>query len=214
MRRFGIEAAEDAADFGELVHQLPLVLQAARGVDDQDVDPFGRRAFDRIEHDPCRIAAFGAGDDRYADPVRPHLQLANGGSTECVAGREHDTIILFEEKMCELCNGRRLARAVDADNQNDLRPGERVDVERFRHGRKNCRDLILDNLPDTFGVYSFFEASGGNLFTDLRGHCRPQVRRDQRVFNFIQIPGVQFRLGHQTGDIVGQLARSLFEAAE
>jgi hypothetical protein len=38
VRRFGIEAAEHAADLGELVHQVRLVLEAPGGVDDQRVD--------------------------------------------------------------------------------------------------------------------------------------------------------------------------------
>ena len=39
MRRFGVEAAEHAADLGQLLHQMGLVLQAPGGVDDQRVDP-------------------------------------------------------------------------------------------------------------------------------------------------------------------------------
>ena len=39
VRRFGVEAAEHAADLGKLFHQMGLVLEAAGGVDDQRVDP-------------------------------------------------------------------------------------------------------------------------------------------------------------------------------
>ena len=63
MRCLGIEAAEDAADLGQLVHQFALVLQAAGSVDDQRVDALIGRRLDRIEHDRGRIAAFGPLDD-------------------------------------------------------------------------------------------------------------------------------------------------------
>jgi hypothetical protein len=59
MRCLRIEAAQNAADFGQFVHQLALVLQPSCGVDDQDIDAFGGRALYRIEHDACGIAAFG-----------------------------------------------------------------------------------------------------------------------------------------------------------
>ncbi len=38
VRRFGIEPAEHAADLGQFVHQMGLVLQAPGSVDDQHVD--------------------------------------------------------------------------------------------------------------------------------------------------------------------------------
>ena len=38
VRRLGVEAAEHAADLGQFVHQMGLVLQAPGGVDDQRVD--------------------------------------------------------------------------------------------------------------------------------------------------------------------------------
>ena len=43
VRRFRVQPAEHAADLGELVHQVRLVLEAAGGVDDQRVDA-GRRS--------------------------------------------------------------------------------------------------------------------------------------------------------------------------
>ena len=41
MRRRRIELADDAHDLGELVHQVGLVVQAARGVDQQHVAALG-----------------------------------------------------------------------------------------------------------------------------------------------------------------------------
>ena len=40
-------------------------------------------------------------------------------------GGEHHAIILFQKQMCQLCDGRGLARAVDADHQDDVWAGKR-----------------------------------------------------------------------------------------
>src|SRR3546814_13322185 len=72
VRRLGIEAAEHAADLGQLVHQLALVLQASGGVDDQRVDALIGRGLDRVEHDRSRIPALGALDAGDTEPVGPY----------------------------------------------------------------------------------------------------------------------------------------------
>jgi hypothetical protein len=51
VRRLGVEAAQHAADLGQLVHQFALVVQAPGGVDDQHVGALVGRRLDRVEHD-------------------------------------------------------------------------------------------------------------------------------------------------------------------
>src|SRR3546814_4024026 len=46
VRRRRVQAAEDALDLGQLVHQLAPVLKPAGSVDDQHVDAGGGRLFD------------------------------------------------------------------------------------------------------------------------------------------------------------------------
>jgi hypothetical protein len=52
-----VEAAEHAADLGELVHQPGLVLKAAGGVDDQHVGAAGGALLDAFEHQAGGVAA-------------------------------------------------------------------------------------------------------------------------------------------------------------
>ena len=120
MRRFGVEAAEHAADLRQLFHQVRLVLQPPGGVDDQHVLAGRGRLLDAVEHDSGRVAAFLARDDRRADAVAPDLQLLDRGGAEGVAGGEQDAVILLLQPMAELADGRRLARAVDADHEDDV----------------------------------------------------------------------------------------------
>ena len=95
VRRFGVEAAEHAADLGQLVHQMRLVLEPPGGVDDQRVDAGRGRLLDPVEDDPGGVAAFLAGDHRRADAVAPDLQLLDRRGAERVAGGEQDAIILL-----------------------------------------------------------------------------------------------------------------------
>ncbi len=76
---------------------------------------------DAVEDDPGGVAAFLAGDDRRADAVAPDLQLLDRGGAEGVAGGKQDAIILLLEPMAELADRGRLAGAVDADHQDDVR---------------------------------------------------------------------------------------------
>ena len=124
VRRFGVEAAEHAADLRQLLHQMRLVLEAAGGVDDQHVLAGRGRLLDAVEDDSGGVAAFLAGDDRRADAVAPDLQLLDRGGAEGVAGGEQDAIILLLQPMAELADGGRLAGAVDADHQDDVRAGK------------------------------------------------------------------------------------------
>ena len=142
VRRFGVEAAEDAADLGQFVHQVGFVLQPPGGVDDQHVLAGRGRLLDAVEHDPGGIAAFLAGDDRRADAVAPDLQLLDRGGAEGVAGGEQHAIILLLQPMAELADGGRLARAVDADHQDHVRTREARDFQWLGDRREDLFDLF------------------------------------------------------------------------
>src|SRR5205085_12261206 len=94
------------------------------GVDYERVDALRGALLDAVEHHRRAVAALGSGDDGHPDPVRPDLELADRRGSEGVAGGEEDSIILLEQPMGELGDGGGLAGAVDADDQDHLRPGE------------------------------------------------------------------------------------------
>src|SRR3546814_15326594 len=52
-----VQPAQHAADLRQFVHQLGLVLEAARRVHDQNVDAGGGRLLDGVDHDASRVAA-------------------------------------------------------------------------------------------------------------------------------------------------------------
>ena len=121
MRRRRIELADDAHDLGELVHQVGLVVQAARRVDQQHVAAFGLGALQRLVGETRGIGAGVLGDHRHAGAIAPHFQLLDGGGAEGIARRQHDLAALALVEVGELGDGRGLAAAVDADHQHDMR---------------------------------------------------------------------------------------------
>ena len=74
---------------------------------------------DRVEGDAGRVAALGATDHLDADPLAPGRELLDGGGAERVGRAEHDVLVLGDQDPGELADGRGLAGAVDADDQDD-----------------------------------------------------------------------------------------------
>src|ERR1700738_4914299 len=73
MRRRRIDLLDDANDFFKLVHQFGLVLQAARGVDQEHVELSFPRRSQCVEGKARGIRALRAGDDRRFGALAPDL---------------------------------------------------------------------------------------------------------------------------------------------
>ena len=97
-------------------------MQTPRRINDQDVDAARPCRLDRIEGDGCRIGTFLVANDRNPRAIAPNLQLIDGGSAEGVGGSEHDGLALLLVVGGKLADRRRLANAVDADDEKHRRP--------------------------------------------------------------------------------------------
>ncbi len=214
MRCRRIKPTQNPPDFGELVHQLTLVLQTTGGIDDQHVDALCCCPFDRVKYHTRRIAAFGSGNNGDTDPFRPDLQLPDGGRAKGVTRRQHDAVILLEEQMRHFGDGCGLARSIHADDEDNLRSGKGVDIERGSDGCEHGGNLVFDNLAHAFFVDAFVEASGGNLLADMACHCRAEVGGNQRVLKVVERFAVELGFGDEARDILGKLARGFLETAE
>src|SRR5262245_61083526 len=120
VRRGVVDLLQDANDLGELGHEVRLVLQASRSVDQEHVDAFSPRPLECLEGDPGGIGAHRLRHHLGGDPFAPDFELIDRGGAERVGGREHDLEALALELVRELGRGRGLAGAVDADNEKHL----------------------------------------------------------------------------------------------
>src|SRR6476469_4638653 len=114
---------DDALDLAELVHEADLVVEAAGGVDDDDVDLLLDTGFDGVEGDGRRVGAVLVGPHGGdPDTGAPRLELVGRRSAEGVGRTEDDLAVLGHEDAGELADGRRLAGAVDAHDEDDGGP--------------------------------------------------------------------------------------------
>ena len=110
---------DDAADLGKFAHEIVLRVQAAGGVDDEDVDVAADGGIAGIEGDGGGVGAHLMLDDLHVDSLGPDGELFDGSGAEGVAGGDHDGLALGLEILAELGDGSGFAGAVDAGDQDD-----------------------------------------------------------------------------------------------
>ena len=65
-------------------------MDAARGVDEEDVALLGLERLGGVEDDGGRVGPVGALDDGNAEPLAPERELFLGRGPEGIGGGEHD----------------------------------------------------------------------------------------------------------------------------
>ena len=100
-------------------------MQPTRRVGDDHVRAAGDRRIECVVDDGAGIGAGGVGDDRDAGPIGPDPELVDRGRPERVRGGEDDRMPLADVARGELADGRGLAGAVDADDEQDGRAAVR-----------------------------------------------------------------------------------------
>ena len=96
------------------------------------------------------IAALLALDDLAAEPLAPDGQLLDGRGPEGVAGGHHHLLAVVLEALGQLGDRGRLARAVDAGDHDDGRPGG-VEANAGLVGEQLLLELLLDERLDVAG---------------------------------------------------------------
>ena len=146
VRRALDPACDDAADLGELLHQVALRVEPSGRVDDHDVASRAPARLDRVERDGRRVGAARAADELGAGALGPDLELLLRRGAERVRGADEDAPAVLRELARELADRRRLAGAVDADDEDDGGPP--------RGGRKRRRlaeerlDLVGERVAE------------------------------------------------------------------
>jgi hypothetical protein len=186
--------------------------QAARGIDNQHVDALGRRLFDAVEHDPGRVAAFLAGDHRSIDALAPDPELLDRGGAERIAGGEQHAIILFLQPMPELADRRRLARAIDADDEDHVGPRKTPHLQRLGD---RCEDLFYlfgENRAEAAFVEALEPLLRDRLADPARS-LRAKVGGNQRLLDVVERSGIESSPAGETGQVVGDPIGGFLEAA-
>ena len=122
VRRIGHELLHHALNLRKLVHEAFLVVQTARSIDEDDVGSAGNCAVQRIEGHAGWVAAHLLLHDRYPYPFGPDAYLLDSSGAERISCSKHDLQASLFELIGELADSGRLAHAVHADDEDDIRP--------------------------------------------------------------------------------------------
>ena len=112
----------------------------------------------RVEDDGAGVGALLVRDDVGADDLAPGLELLDGGGAERVGGGDDDLLAVLAVGLRELGDARRLAGAVDADDEDDGgRPSRRrvllaPDAALLAAGLEDADQLFLEEIADRVGV--------------------------------------------------------------
>ena len=143
VRRALEPALDHAPHLGELLHQVRLRVQAAGGVDDHDV-PAPRASAPRSRRRRRRRGRRRAGAPTKSAPARSAQisSCSSAAARNVSAGAEDDGAAVLAQLLRELADRRRLARAVDADDEDHGRPRAE------RRASRGCAEQRLDLLGE------------------------------------------------------------------
>ncbi len=150
-----------------------------------DVEAFVRCAFDAFEDHRRWIGTFFAAHQRRADAIGPDLQLLGGRGAEGVARDEQDLFPVGDQLRGELADGRGLAAAVDADDQQHERLGA-VERQRRRIEREDLSAALAQESPDRVGVFQVLARErGADLLEQALAGAHADVGGQQDLFDLV-----------------------------
>lgn len=112
--------------------------------------------------------------DVAADSFGPDAKLLDGGSSECIASAEEDTVSFSGEAVGEFRDGSRFAGAVDADDQDDRRAGGGVSEGRL-FASESISQFIANDLEGLFHIDPAAAELRVDRIPDFRGHPIPHI---------------------------------------
>ena len=195
-----VDLLHHADDLLELAHELGPVLQSPGRVHQHNVGVKLAGAGQRVEGEPGRVGALLALDEGGKRAPRPDAQLLDRGGAEGVARGEHDRLPLGPELGRELADGRRLAGAVDADDEDDERALARIDHERASDRGERALDFGREDALDFVGTDPLIVAPAGERLANAGRRAKPKVGLDQNVLEIVEGSGVELALGEDVGD--------------
>ena len=156
----------------ELLHEVPVAVEPAGGVDDDHVGADLLAMGEGTESDGGRVRFGLPADEIGSDPIGPRLELLGCPGPERVGRPENDPLAFRGQSMRQLGNGRCLAGPVDPHDDHECRRAvgperpvptrEQIDQfvpEGVVGGGRVCRAASPDPLDD----------GGGGGYPDIAG---------------------------------------------
>ena len=166
-------------------------MQAARRVDDGDV----AQVVDRVANAPLRnfdgvFAVHAFAVHAHVDLAAERFQLVGRSGTVHVARHEQRIVAFVFQQICQLRSSRRLARALQAHEHDDVRVLGRRKLQTRVLGTEQHRELVEHDLHDVLRWRERFQNIGFHA-----SRARP---RDERLHHLEADVGLEQRHAHTT----------------
>ena len=183
-------------------------MQPAGRIDDGDVEAARLRRAHAVENDRGRIRAFRAANHRTAAALGPDDELFGRGGSERVGRNQQHALSFLVQARCELTDRRRLAAAVDADDQHHGR--HRLQIQLRTGQREKPLDIFAEARDDLIArLPIFLFCDGLQSGDDLRSRRHAEIGDDEHIFEFVPKLGRQGPLrGTQSRDGRKDFARA------
>ena len=114
--------------------------------------------------------------------------------------------------MAELADRRRLARAVDADHQDDVRTGKTPDFQRLGDRSEDLFDLLGEDRAKA-PLVEPLELLLRDCLADPVRRLGPEIGRDQCLLDVVERRGIERGAAGEAGEIVGDPLGGLLKPA-
>jgi hypothetical protein len=212
VRRRLVDFLDHADDLAQLIHEIGPILEPPRGVDDQQIHtPF--LGFDQgVIGETRRIGARRPRHYRAPHALAPEFQLADAGGAERIARGKHHRRAGVRVKLGELTDGRRLAGAVDAANQQNVRFLGGIDLEGTGDGFKDTGDILGQGLAYLHRGHFAPEPGFREVRAEPRRRLDAEIGRDQKLLDLLDGVVVEAPAGDDRRNPLAQPRRRTAEA--
>ena len=191
MRRIGYYLLHHILDLGKLVHQVDLIMQATRRIDQHHIRIIGFCALQGIKGHTGGVGALLLFDNRHTYAFAPNTQLLHRSGTESIGSAEIDFFARSLVLMCKFTDGSGLTHSIDTHYHNHIRFAWQGVIEiGYLHivvlSQQGCH-LFYEYLIE-FGSTEIFISLHTLLhsFDDTQGGLHAHIRSDERFLQIIQ----------------------------
>ncbi len=193
-------------------------MEPSGGVDEEHV---GVAAFGRgecIKDDGAGVGALLVGDDVGADDLAPRLELLDGSGAERVCSGDNDAIAFFAVGLRKFGDTGRLASAVYADDEDDIRARlgrwtlVAPNAAFLRAGLEDGNELFLEEIADGDRFLDLFLLNAElDVGEDLLRGVDPGVGANEELFELLPDLVVDLAAVEKAGDVAEPSLTGAFE---
>ena len=169
-------------------------MQPSGRVDQEQIVAIALGSLHGLIGQPRGIGTAFLGDHRAAGALAPNLELLDGRGAEGVTGGQGDGLSVAAKSGRQFADGRRLAAAVDPDDQHHMGLVFRVEFQGLGDRFQNFGNVLGEGPAHFLGTDFLVKAGFGQPLRQLGRGRDSQVRSNQQLFELFERLLVQLAL--------------------